>query len=85
MNLKIMEKECRGNVDNNRWQGLEAPEIIFNEDTGFYYLFLAYDELSVAYNTRVARSENIEGQYVGIDGANVTCRSLANAYPSLCF
>ncbi|PKD19690.1 arabinan endo-1 5-alpha-L-arabinosidase [Salegentibacter salinarum] len=71
----------RGNVDNNRWQGLEAPEIIFNEDTGFYYLFLAYDELSVAYNTRVARSENIEGPYVGIDGANVT--EGAEAWPML--
>ncbi len=62
----------RGDVNNNRWQGLEAPEIIYNEDTGYYYLFLAYDELSVAYNTRVARSENITGPYVGIDGANVT-------------
>ncbi|PRX46850.1 arabinan endo-1,5-alpha-L-arabinosidase [Salegentibacter salegens] len=71
----------RGNVNNNRWQGLEAPEIIYNEETGFYYLFLAYDELSVAYNTRVARSENIEGPYVGIDGANVT--EGAEAWPMI--
>ncbi len=71
----------RGNVNSNRWQGLEAPEIIYNEDTGFYYLFLAYDELSVAYNTRVARSENIEGPYVGIDGANVS--EGAEAWPML--
>lgn len=71
----------RGNVQNNRWQGLEAPEIIYNEETGFYYLFLAYDELSVAYNTRVARSANIEGPYVGIDGANVT--EGAEAWPIL--
>ncbi len=62
----------RGNVNANRWQGLEAPEIIYNDATGYYYLFLAYDELSVAYNTRVARSRNITGPYVGIDGANVT-------------
>jgi arabinan endo-1,5-alpha-L-arabinosidase len=62
----------RGNVSTNRWQGLEAPEIIYNEETGYYYLFLAYDELSVAYNTRVARSENITGPYYGIDGNNVT-------------
>lgn len=62
----------RGDVNNNRWQGLEAPEIIYNEETGYYYLFLAYDELSVAYNTRVARSENITGPYVGIDGASIT-------------
>ncbi|MDR8392945.1 arabinan endo-1,5-alpha-L-arabinosidase [Aliifodinibius sp. S!AR15-10] len=62
----------RGDVNSNRWQGLEAPEIIYNEETGYYYLFLAYDELSVAYNTRVARSRNITGPYHGIDGGNVT-------------
>ena len=69
----------RGDVNNNRWQALEAPEIIYNEETGYYYLFLAYDELSVAYNTRVARSENITGPYIGIDGGNVT--SGAEAWP----
>lgn len=62
----------RGNVNENRWQALEAPEIFYNEETGYYYLFLAYDELSIAYNTRVARSQNITGPYYGIDGNNVT-------------
>lgn len=71
----------RGDVNNNRWQGLEAPEIIYNEETGFYYLFLAYDELSVAYNTRVVRSTEITGPYYGIDGGNVT--EGAEAYPIL--
>lgn len=71
----------RGNVDSNRWQGLEAPEIIYNEETGYYYLFLAYDELSVAYNTRVVRSKNVTGPFVGINGANVT--EGAEAWPML--
>src|SRR5687768_15853861 len=62
----------RGNVNTNRWQGLEAPEIIYNDVTGYYYLFLAYDELAVAYNTRVARSRNILGPYIGIDGSSIT-------------
>ena len=62
----------RGNVNTFRWQALEAPEIIYNETTGYYYLFLAYDELSEAYNTRVARSKNITGPYIGMDGGNVT-------------
>jgi len=57
---------------NSRWQASEGPEIIYNPETGYYYLFMAYDELSVAYNTRVARSQNIEGPYYGIDGTNVT-------------
>jgi beta-xylosidase len=52
----------------SRWQGSEGPEIIYNPETDYYYLFLAYDELSVAYNTRVARSRKIDGPYLGIDG-----------------
>ncbi len=63
----------------SRWQGSEGPEIMYNEETGYYYLFLSYDELSVAYNTRVCRSKNIEGPYYGIDGANIT--DGADCYP----
>jgi arabinan endo-1,5-alpha-L-arabinosidase len=63
---------ARGDVNSTRWQGLEGPEIIYNETTGYYYLFLAYDELSVAYNTRVARSKTITGPYIGMDGGNVS-------------
>lgn len=39
----------RGNVASNRWQALEAPEISYNPDTKYYYLFMAYDELLVHY------------------------------------
>lgn len=56
----------------NRWQGSEAPEIIYNPSTGYYYLFVAYDALAVPYNTRVCRSKNIGGPYLGIDGKDVT-------------
>lgn len=55
---------------SSRWQASEGPEVIYRD--GYYYLFLAYDELSVAYNTRVARAEHIEGPYLGIDGTDVT-------------
>lgn len=58
--------------DNNRWQAQEGPELIYNPKTGYYYLFLAYDELSVAYNTRVCRSRNINGPYYGYNNANVS-------------
>lgn len=71
----------RGNVNTNRWQALEAPEIIFNEETGYYYLFLSYDELAEAYNTRVVRAKNITGPYQGIDGGNVT--EGAEAWPMI--
>lgn len=66
---------------NSRWQASEGPEIIYNPETDYYYLFLAYDELSVAYNTRVARSKSITGPYLGINGANVSAGS--DCYPML--
>lgn len=56
----------------NRWQASEGPEIVYNPKTGYYYLFVAYDALGTPYNTRVARSKNIDGPYLGIDGADVT-------------
>lgn len=63
---------------NNRWQGSEAPEVVYHD--GYYYLFMAYDELSVAYNTRVVRSKNIDGPYYGIDGVNVSTNG-GDAFP----
>ena len=56
----------------DRWQGSEGPEIIYNPNTGYYYLFMAYDALDVPYNTRVCRSQNILGPYLGIDGTDLT-------------
>ncbi len=55
---------------SSRWQGSEAPEIIYKD--GYYYLFMAYDALDIPYNTRVVRSENIEGPYLDITGRNFT-------------
>jgi arabinan endo-1,5-alpha-L-arabinosidase len=62
----------RVNSDANRWQAQEGPEVIYNPKTGYYYMFLAYDELSVAYNTRVCRSRNITGPYLGYSGTDIT-------------
>lgn len=54
----------------DRWQGAEAPEVVWHD--GYYYLFMAYDALDVPYNTRVVRSEKIDGPYKSIEGVNVT-------------
>ena len=56
----------------DRWQGSEGPEIVYNAASGYYYLFMAYDALEVPYNTRVCRSKNIYGPYLGIDGTDLT-------------
>lgn len=42
------------------------------QDTGYNYLFLAYDELSVAYNTCIARSKSIDGLFLGYNGENIS-------------
>lgn len=65
---------------SSRWQGSEGPEVIYNPETGYYYLFLAYDELAVAYNTRVVRAKSITGPYLGMNGTNVTTVG-GDAYP----
>lgn len=62
----------------DRWQGSEGPEVIYKD--GYYYLFLAYDALDVAYNTRVARSKNIDGPYLDMNGTNITDNG-GNALP----
>lgn len=66
--------------EGNRWQAAEAPEVVYHD--GYYYLFMACDELAVAYNTRVVRSKNIDGPYYGIDGTNVTDKG-GDAWPLL--
>ena len=63
-----------------RWQGSEGPEIIYNPETGYYYLFMAYDELAYKYNTRVLRSKSITGPFLDITGADRTANP-GVAYP----
>ncbi len=65
-------------TSGSRWQGSEGPEIIYKD--GYYYLFMAYDALDVAYNTRVVRSTSIDGPYYDITGRNFT-NGRGDCYP----
>ena len=65
-----------------RWQGSEAPEVIYNPNTEYYYLFLAYDGLADKYNTRVGRSKSITGPYLSMNGTNLTSTG-GDCYPVL--
>ena len=67
-----------GARNTSRWQGSEAPEIIYKD--GYFYLFMAYDGLDVPYNTRVVRSDKIEGPYLDITGRNFT-NARGDCYP----
>lgn len=64
-------------TSGSRWQASEGPEVVFHD--GYYYMFLAYDELAVNYNTRVVRSKNIDGPYYNYMGKEVT--DGADAWP----
>lgn len=64
--------------NNYRWQGSEAPEVIYKD--GYYYLFMAYDGLDIPYNTRVVRATSIEGPYYDIEGTNNTLNG-GDSYP----
>ena len=65
---------------SSRWQGAEAPEVIYNPETDYYYLFMAYDALDVPYNTRVVRARHIDGPYYTKGGTNVTANG-GQAFP----
>lgn len=67
---------------SSRWQASEAPEVVYNPKTGYYYLFLAYDGLADKYNTRVGRSKYITGPYLSMNGTNITANG-GDCYPVL--
>ncbi|WP_304210759.1 arabinan endo-1,5-alpha-L-arabinosidase [Phocaeicola plebeius] len=52
----------------SRWQGSEGPEVVYNLETGYYYMFLAYGSLAVEYNTRVVRAQSMNGPWLDING-----------------
>src|SRR5699024_8906024 len=48
----VVRGTTNGQVNGN----IEAPEIIYNDSIGKYYLFMSYDWLETKYNVRVGRS-----------------------------
>ncbi len=53
---------------------IEAPYVIYNPDTDYYYMFLSFGGLDSdgGYNIRVCRSENPDGPYVDSLGQEMT-------------
>ena len=50
---------------------VSAAQIVYNEDTGYYYLFVTYGYDKTNYSLRVARSKAIEGPYTDYNGASL--------------
>lgn len=59
-----------GNVNGN----IEGPEIIYNEELGYYYIFIAYDWLETKYNIRVGRSTSPEGPFIDYFGNDINVK-----------
>lgn len=65
------QRSARARMERNHERaglGTEGASIVYNKDTGYYYLFVAYDELSWSYHTRVGRSKKIDGPYLDFNG-----------------
>lgn len=50
---------------------IEGPYIMYDEASGYYYLFVSYGSLTAngGYQVRVFRSETVDGEYVDMNGA----------------
>lgn len=56
-----------------------AADIIYNQSTGFYYLFTTYGIDDTNYNVRVSRSSSISGPYTDFNG-NIMSETQGNQY-----
>lgn len=56
--------------------GPEGASVIYNEETGYYYLFLSYGWLGDDYDIRVGRSREITGPYVDYFGKSLDGEAL---------
>lgn len=61
-------------------QSGEGPYIVYDEETGYYYLYVTYGGLTAegGYNMRLFRSENVTGPYLDAKGQNAADNGLAN-------
>lgn len=51
---------------------VEGPYIVYNDATGYYYLFVSYASLKSDYNIRVGRSRSVTGPYLDHNGRDMT-------------
>lgn len=61
-------------------QSGEAPYIVYDEETGYYYLYVTYGGLTAegGYNMRLFRSENPSGPYLDAKGGNAADNGQSN-------
>jgi arabinan endo-1,5-alpha-L-arabinosidase len=60
---------------------VEAPEIVYNPELEYYYLFFSYDPLMTTYNIQVGRSLSPQGPFFDFFGSDL--REPTNNFPIL--
>ncbi|MDD2559997.1 MAG: arabinan endo-1,5-alpha-L-arabinosidase [Bacteroidales bacterium] len=63
---------CTARRYNLSKDNVEAPEIIYNPKTEYYYLFVSYDPLMTTYNIRVGRSRQAQGPFLDYFGRDLS-------------
>lgn len=73
------EEDKKNNVDpyygkrliGGGHHSIEGPYILYDEESGYYYLYVSYGELKRdgGYQIRVFRSKEVDGDYVDMNGA----------------
>lgn len=51
---------------------IEGPYMVYNSDTGYYYLFVSYGSLKSDYHIRVGRSRSVLGPFTDYHGRELT-------------
>ena len=66
-------------------KSIEGPYILYDETSGYYYLFVSYGSLTRegGYQIRVFRSETVDGEYVDMNGQYPTATNGNHAYTGL--
>lgn len=59
---------------------ISGADLVYNKDTGYYYLFVTYGYSDTNYNVVVARSEKVEGPYLDFAGQNIASYSTDSMY-----
>ncbi len=59
---------------------VSGAEIVYNDETDYYYLFVTYGYDQTNYSVVVSRSKNIEGPYTDFSGQNMAAFSDSSMY-----
>lgn len=66
---------CYRNINH---AAMEGSNVIYNPDTGYYYLNVSYDDMDSTYNVRIGRSKNPQGPYLDYNGQDLNNKTTSS-------